>query len=62
MADGTDAPDERLVEIAHQMFDLARAGEAEQPEAYVEPGADPDTGTPTARETARMFGQDELFS
>lgn len=128
MADETDAPDERLVEIAHQMFDLARAGEAEQLEAYVEAGvpvdltdasgntllmlaayhgsaetvsmlarrgadvnrvndrgqsplagavfkgerevvtallkagADPDTGTPTARETARMFGQDELFS
>jgi len=59
MTDGTDAPDERL---AHQMFDLARAGEAEQQEAYVEEGAEPDTGTPTARETARMFGQDELFS
>lgn len=128
MADGTDAPDERLVELAHQMFDLARAGETEQLRAYVEAGvpleltaasgntllmlaayhghprtvamlaelgadvnavndrgqsplagavfkgehevvsallragADPDAGTPTARETAQMFGQRELFA
>jgi len=127
MADDTDSPDERLVEIAHEMFDLARAGEAEQLEAYVEAGvpvdltdasgntllmlaayhgnpetvsmlarrgadvdrvndrgqsplagavfkgeaevvtallaagADTDKGTPTARETARMFGQQGLF-
>jgi hypothetical protein len=26
MADETNVPDERLVEVAHQMFDLARAG------------------------------------
>ena len=38
MADETDAPDERLVELAHQMFDLARAGEADQLAAYVEAG------------------------
>lgn len=127
MADETDAPDERLVEIAHQMFDLARAGRTEELDAYVEAGvpvdltdaagntllmlaayhghagtvamlaergadvnrlndrgqsplagavfkaerevveallevgADPDAGTPTARETARMFGQEGLF-
>jgi uncharacterized protein len=38
MADETDVPDERLVEVAHQMFDLARAGEREQLSAYVEAG------------------------
>lgn len=38
MADETDAPDERLVELAHQMFDLARAGERDQLSAYVEAG------------------------
>lgn len=121
-------PDERLVELAHQMFDLARAGETERLGAYVEAGvpvdlrdasgntllmlaayhghaatvamlarkgadvnrvndrgqsplagavfkgehevvsallstgADPDAGTPTARETALMFGQPDLFA
>lgn len=38
MADEQDAPDERLVELAHQMFDLARAGEGDQLAAYVEAG------------------------
>jgi ankyrin repeat protein len=38
MADETDAPDERLVELAHQMFDLARAGECDQLLAYVQAG------------------------
>lgn len=38
MADENDAPDERLVELGHQMFDLARAGETEQLRAYVEAG------------------------
>jgi uncharacterized protein len=127
MADGTDAPDEELVELAHQMFDLARAGETDRLEAYVEAGvpvdltdasgntllmlaayhghpgtvsmlarrgadvnglndrgqsplagavfkgedevvaallvagADPESGTPTARETASMFGRPDLF-
>ena len=127
MADAADAPDERLVELAHQMFDLAREGETERLETYVEAGvpvdltdasgntllmlaayhghsetvtvlagrgadanrlndrgqsplagavfkgevdvvsallrggADPDAGTPSARETAQMFGQGELF-
>jgi uncharacterized protein len=127
MADGTDAPDERLVELAHQMFDLARAGATDRLEAYVEAGvpvdltdasgntllmlaayhghpgtvwmlarrgadvnrlndrgqsplagavfkgedevvaallaagADPESGTPTARETAMMFGRPDLF-
>jgi uncharacterized protein len=127
MADGIDAPEDRLVELAHQMFDLARAGENDQLEAYVEAGvpvdltdasgntllmlaayhghpatvsmlarrgadvnrlndrgqsplagavfkgedevvaallaagADPESGTPTARETASMFGRPDLF-
>ena len=127
MADETDGPDERLVELAHQMFDLARAGERDQLAAYVDAGvpvdltdadgntllmlaayhghadtvrmlaehaadvnrandrgqtplagavfkdeaavvsvllgagADPDAGTPTARETATMFGKAVLF-
>ena len=34
----TDEPDEQLVELAHQMFDLARAGDAERLAAYVEAG------------------------
>lgn len=29
--------------------------------ALLEAGADPDTGTPTARETAQMFGRPDLF-
>jgi hypothetical protein len=128
MAEETGVPDERLVELAHQMFDLARAGETERLGAYVEAGvpvdltdasgntmlmlaayhghaatvamlarkgaevnrvndrgqsplagavfkgehevvsallsagADPDAGTPTARETALMFGQPDLFA
>jgi hypothetical protein len=127
MAEETGVPDERLVELAHQMFDLARAGDAVRLGAYVEAGvpvdltdasgntllmlaayhghpgtvavladhgadvnrvndrgqsplagavfkgehevvsallaagADPDAGTPTARETAQMFGQVDLF-
>ena len=126
MAD-TDGPDEKVVELAHQMFDLARGGATDRLEAYVgagvpldltdaqgntllmlaayhghaetvamlarrgadvdrlndrgqsplagavfkgerpvvdvlvTAGADPDAGTPSARETARMFGQGELF-
>ena len=121
------APDPELVELAHQMFDLARDGETERLAAYVETGvpvdltdasgntllmlaayhghaatvaaltarganadrvndrgqsplagavfkgeddvvrvlldagADPDAGTPTARETAAMFGRPDLF-
>jgi ankyrin repeat protein len=128
MVEETDAPDERLVELAHQMFDLARAGDVDRLEAYVEAGvpvdltdaggntllmlaayhgraravtmlarlggdvnrlndrgqsplagavfkgedevvaallaagADPDHGSPTARETATMFGRPELFA
>ncbi len=38
MAEETDAPDERLVELAHKMFDLARAGEVDQLSAYVDAG------------------------
>jgi ankyrin repeat protein len=34
----TDAPDERLVELAHEMFDLARQGEGERLAAYVDAG------------------------
>ncbi len=127
MADDTDGPDERLVDLAHQMFDLARAGAEDQLRAYIEAGvpvdltdasgntllmlaayhghadtvamladqgadvnrvndrgqsplagavfkgenavvasllqagADPDSGSPTARETAAMFGRDDLL-
>jgi len=128
MTDPSDpsATDARLVELAHQMFDFARAGDAERIGAYVDAGcpvdltdatgntlvmlaayhghpgavaalaergadvnrandrgqtplagavfkaepdvvaallaagADPDAGTPTARDTARMFGRPEL--
>jgi len=38
MADETGPPDERLVELADQMFDLARTGEADRLLAYVEAG------------------------
>jgi ankyrin repeat protein len=123
----TDAPDEHTVELAHQMFDLARQGETERLAAYVDAGvpanltdakgntllmlaayhghaatvtalaergadvdrvndrgqsplagavfkaepevvtallaagADPDAGSPTARATAAMFEQPDLF-
>jgi ankyrin repeat protein len=123
----TEAPDPKLVELAHEMFDLARAGEGERLAAYVDAGvpadltdasgntllmlaayhghpgtvallvergadanrandrgqsplagavfkderevitallaagADPDSGSPTARETAAMFGRADLF-
>ena len=30
--------------------------------ALIEAGADPDAGTPTARQTAQMFGRDDLFA
>lgn len=33
-----DAPDEKLVELAHQMTDLARAGDGERLAAYVDAG------------------------
>ncbi len=33
-----DAPDERVVELAHQMFDLARVGDQQRLTAYVEAG------------------------
>jgi ankyrin repeat protein len=36
--DAAQAPDEQVVELAHQMFDLARAGGAERLAAYVEAG------------------------
>ncbi len=38
MAEDAGAPDEQLVELAHQMFDLARAGDTERLGAYVEAG------------------------
>jgi ankyrin repeat protein len=121
------AADEQLIELAHQMCDLARAGDEERLAAYVEAGvpanltdaagntllmlaayhghattvtrlaglgadvdrvndrgqsplagavfkdeqdvvrallaagADPDAGSPTARDTAAMFGRPDLF-
>lgn len=36
--DEPDARDERLVELAHQMFDLARQGDADRLAAYVDAG------------------------
>jgi ankyrin repeat protein len=126
MAAESDAPGEDLIELAHQMLDLARSGETERLAAYVDAGvpvdltdasgntllmlaayhghattvtmlaekgadvnrvndrgqsplagavfkgedavvaalvatgADPDAGTPTARETARMFGRPDF--
>ncbi len=36
--DATDPPDPELVELAHQVFDLARAGETERLAAYVDAG------------------------
>ena len=127
MTDDATPEQERLVELAHQVLELARTGEVERLEAYLaagvpvnltdaagntlvmlaayhghaetvtalavrgadvdrvndrgqsplagavfkaEPdvvralldaGADPDAGAPTARETAVMFGQPDLF-
>ncbi len=121
------AADEQLIELAHQMFDLARGGDEDRLAAYVEAGvpanltdasgntllmlaayhghattvtrlaglgadvdrvndrgqsplagavfkdeqdvvrallaagADPDAGSPTARDTAAMFGRPDLF-
>ena len=34
----TDEPDERLVDLAHEMFDLARHGQGERLAAYVDAG------------------------
>jgi ankyrin repeat protein len=127
VSDVPDVPDESLVELAHQLFDLARAGQdelaayvdagvpvdltdasgntllmlaayhghpgtvtvladlgadvdrtndrgqtplagavfkgaAEVVRALLDAGADPDAGTPTARQSASLFGQDELLS
>lgn len=127
MSDDPTPEQERLVELAHEMFDLARAGEGDRLAAYVdsgvpvnltdaagntllmlaayhghasvvtalatrganvdrvndhgqsplagavfkdepgvvrallEAGADPDAGSPSARETAALFGRPELF-
>lgn len=127
MPEEIEGRDEALVELAHQMFDLARAGETERLAAYVDAGvpadltdaagntllmlaayhghattvralaergaavdrpndrgqtplagavfkgepdvaaallahgADPDAGSPTARETAAMFGNEEML-
>lgn len=38
----TEEPDPRLVELAHQLFDLARAGDTERLAAYVDAGAPAD--------------------
>ena len=127
MSDAPTPSEDELVELAHQMFDWARAGESERVAAYVDAGvpvnltdasgntllmlaayhghastvtmlagrgadvdrvndrgqsplagavfkgedavvaalldagANPDAGTPTARETAEMFGRPELL-
>jgi len=36
--DVPDVPDDSLVELAHQLFDLARAGQADELAAYVDAG------------------------
>lgn len=54
MADETDAPDDRLVELAHQMFDLARAGKTAELSAYVDAGV-PVELTDTAGNTLLML-------
>ncbi|RLV54865.1 ankyrin repeat domain-containing protein [Aeromicrobium phragmitis] len=38
----TEEPDPRLVELAHQLFDLARQGDTERLAAYVDAGAPAD--------------------
>lgn len=38
----SETPEPELVELAHQMFDLARAGEGERLAAYVDAGVPPD--------------------
>lgn len=38
MSETSDVPDPRLVELAHQMLDLARAGDTEPLAAYVDAG------------------------
>jgi hypothetical protein len=47
-------PTPEEVEPAHPMFDLGRQGMVER---LLAPGADPDVGTPTARETAAVCGR-----
>lgn len=54
MAEESDAPDQRLVEIAHEMFDLARAGEREMLSAYVAAGVPVDL-TDAAGNTLMML-------
>lgn len=39
-------PDDEVVELAHQLFDWARAGEAERVAAYVDAGAPVDLADP----------------
>jgi ankyrin repeat protein len=48
MSDAPDpeATDPKLVELAHQMFDLARAGDAERLAAYVDAGCPVDLTDP----------------
>lgn len=38
MSSPSDGPDDRLVELAHQMLDLARSGDTERLAAYVDAG------------------------
>lgn len=52
---GTEGPDERLVELAHQMLDLARDGGAERLLAYVDAGVPVDL-TDSSGNTLLMLG------
>ena len=53
--DESGEPDERLVELAHRMFDLAREGEAETLLAYVDGGVPADL-TDAQGNTLLMLG------
>lgn len=46
MAEEEPTRDERLVELAHEMFDLARAGDGERLAAYVDAGVPVDLTDP----------------
>ena len=46
MSDETPGPDDAAIELAHQLFDWAREGQAERLGAYVEAGAPVDLRDP----------------
>jgi uncharacterized protein len=54
-------PDDDVLNFAAKLFGLAREGATAQLAAYVEAGADPDSGRPSAAATAQMFGRPDLL-